>query len=227
MLTERLLKVKNLVEKSNTVLDVGTDHGYVPISLITEKRAEKVIAADINEGPLKNADKNIRLAGLSEFIELRLGSGLVPVQKGEADTVIIAGMGGILIADILKESYQKVIDVKRLILQPMYSQEILRKYLIENGFEIIKEYLVKENEKIYNIIDAKPGKEKRSYDEESFLKFGHPEIIDRDETYYHYIEKRKNHAVKLYESLKKAKQPKEDEMESVRQLIEDLEKYYA
>ncbi len=227
MLTERLLKVKNLVEKSNIVLDVGTDHGYVPISLITEKRAVKVIAADINEGPLKNADKNIRLAGLSDFIELRLGSGLAPLQKGEADTVIIAGMGGILIADILKESYEKAIAVNKLILQPMYSQEVLRKYLAENGFEIIKEYLVRENEKIYNIIEAKPGIGKRSYDKECFLKFGHPEVLDRDETYFMYIEKRKNHLIKLYESLKKAKQPKEEEIKSVKELIDDLEKYYA
>ncbi len=227
MLTERLLKVKNLVEKTNTVLDVGTDHGYVPISLITEKRAKKVIAADINEGPLKNAEKNIRMAGLSDYIELRLGSGLVPVEKGEADTVIVAGMGGILIADILKESYEKAIAVKKLILQPMYSQEILRKYLIENGFEIIKEYLVRENEKIYNIIEAIPGTEKRSYSKECFLKFGHPEIIDRDDTYYSYIDRRKKHTIKLYESLKKAKQPKTDEISSVKQLLDDLEKYYV
>ena len=163
MLTERLEKIKNLVEKSNIVLDVGTDHGYVPISLINEKRASKVIAADINEGPLKNAQKNIRLAGLSEVIETRLGSGLVPLKKGEADTVIIAGMGGILIADILKESYEKAIIAEKLILQPMYSQEVLRAYLIENGFEIIKEYLVRENDKIYNILESKPGKEKRNY----------------------------------------------------------------
>ena len=227
MLTERLEKIKNLVEKSNIVLDVGTDHGYVPISLINEKRASKVIAADINEGPLKNAQKNIRLAGLSKVIETRLGSGLVPLKKGEADTVIIAGMGGILIADILKESYEKAIMAEKLILQPMYSQEVLRAYLIENGFEIIKEYLVRENDKIYNIIESKPGQENRNYDKESFLKLGHPDIFDRDDTFYMYVNKRKQHFIKLFESLNKAQQPKEEELLSAKQLIEDLEKYYA
>ncbi|MBE7020718.1 MAG: SAM-dependent methyltransferase [Ruminococcaceae bacterium] len=227
MLTERLQKIKNLIEKSNTVFDVGTDHGYVPISLIKENRAAKVIAADINEGPLKNADKNIRLAGLSDYIDLRLGSGLVPMKNGEADTVIIAGMGGILIADILKESCDKTTSVEKFILQPMYSQEILRKYLIDNSFEIIKEHLVRENEKIYNIIEAVPGKEKRCYESECFLKLGHPDIIERDETFFMYIEKRKKHTEKLYENLKKAKQPKEQELLSVKQILDDLEKYYA
>lgn len=226
MLTERLQTVKNLVENSDVVLDVGTDHGYVPISLIMEKRANKVIAADINKGPLLNAKKNIRLNGLIDKIELRLGGGMTPVELGEIDTVIMAGMGGILIADIIKESYDKACAVKKLILQPMYSQDYLRKYLVENGFRIKKEYLARENEKIYNIIEAMPGKEEKDYSKESFLILGRPENFDKDDNYTFYIDKRKAQAKKVLLSLESAKIDKEEDKRKLKELLKDVEEYY-
>ena len=227
MLTNRLETVKNLVENSNTVFDVGTDHGYVPISLINEKRAKKVIAADINKGPLDNAEKNIRLAGLTNEIELRLGSGMVPMKDGEADTVVIAGMGGILISDIIKESYDKALKVKRFILQPMYSQDFLRNYLINNGFKITNEYLSRENEKVYNIIVATPGKEEKDYSNNAFVVFGHPDNHIKNEVFKYYIEKRKNHLTNVYQSLKMAKTDKEEEINNTKNLLSALEEYYA
>lgn len=227
MLTNRLETVKNLVKNSKCLLDVGTDHGYVPISLIMEKRAEKVIGADINKGPLDNAKKNVALAGLLEKIELRLGSGMVPAKLNEVDTVIIAGMGGILIADIIKESYEKAQSTDKLILQPMYSQDALRSYLVNNNFKIIKEYLAKENEKIYNIIEVAVGCEEKDYSKKSFLLLGHPDNFIKDENYFYYIEKRKSHYKKVLENLKNAKIDKEEEKDNLRELLSDLEKYYG
>lgn len=227
MLTVRLETVKNLVNNADCVFDVGTDHGYVPISLINEKKAKKVIAADINEGPLKNAEKNIRFAGLSNKIELRLGSGMVPLEDGEADTVIIAGMGGILIADIIKESFEKAKKVRKFILQPMYSQDFLRKYLLDNGFEITGEYLARENEKIYNIITVAFGNEKKDYTNETFLVMGHPEKFEKNDDFKYYIEKRKSHAENVLKNLKKAKTDKENEIKQTEKFLLDLEEYYA
>ena len=226
MLTNRLETVKNLVEKSDTVFDVGTDHGYVPISLIKEKRANRVIAADINIGPLDNAKKNIRLAGLSEKIELRLGSGICPMQKDEADTVIIAGMGGILISEILNESYEKAQCVNKFILQPMYSQDYLRKYLINNGFKIVKEILSKENEKIYNILVVTPGKEEKNYDNESFLILGHPDNHNKDDIYNYYIKLRTKQALNVLDKLNNAKSDKEEDKNRLKTFLLDVEKYY-
>lgn len=227
MLTERLQTVKNLVKNSNVVLDVGTDHGYVPISLIMEKRATKVIAADINKGPLVNAEKNVRLNGLCDKIELRLGGGMTPIEKGEADTVIMAGMGGILIADIIKESYEKATAAKKLILQPMYSQDYLRKYLIENGFRIDREYLAKESEKIYNILEVSPGNEEKDYSRESFIILGRPDNFEKDDNYTYYINKRKKQAEKVLDSLKCAKSEMNEEKNKLRELLKDVEVYYA
>ena len=227
MLTKRLETIKNLVNNSKITVDVGTDHGYVPISLITEKRALKVIACDINKGPLNNARANIQKAGLLEKIELRLGGGLVPCETGEADTVIIAGMGGILIKDILEESYIKAQSAEKLILQPMNSQDVLREYLINNNFSIKYEHLAIEGEKIYNIMEVVPKKETKDYLKESFLNFGNPQNFEKNEQFKIYTEKNIKRIERVLTNLKKAKNYDENEVEKLKNILAELEEYYA
>ena len=227
MLTKRLETIKNLVNNSKITVDVGTDHGYVPISLITEKRALKVIACDINKGPLNNARANIQKAGLLEKIELRLGGGLVPCKTSEADTVIIAGMGGILIKDILEESYIKAQSAEKLILQPMNSQDVLREYLINNNFSIKNEHLAIEGEKIYNIIEVVPKKETKDYLKESFLNFGNPQNFEKNEQFKIYTEKNIKRIERVLTNLKKAKNYDENEVEKLKNILAELEEYYA
>ena len=227
MLTKRLETIKNLVNNSKITVDVGTDHGYVPISLITEKRALKVIACDINKGPLNNARANIQKAGLLEKIELRLGGGLVPCEMGEADTVIIAGMGGILIKDILEESYIKAQSTEKLILQPMNSQDVLREYLINNNFSIKNEHLAIEGEKFYNIMEVVPKKETKDYFKESFLNFGNPQNFEKNEQFKIYTEKNIKRIERVLTNLKKAKNYDENEVEKLKNILAELEEYYA
>ena len=227
MLTKRLETIKNLVNNSKITVDVGTDHGYVPISLITEKRALKVIACDINKGPLNNARANIQKAGLFKKIELRLGGGLVPCETGEADTVIIAGMGGILIKDILEESYIKAQSAEKLILQPMNSQDVLREYLINNNFSIKNEHLAIEGEKFYNIIEVVPKKETKDYLKESFLNFGNPQNFEKNEQFKIYTEKNIKRIERVLTNLKKAKNYDENEVEKLKNILAELEEYYA
>ena len=227
MLTKRLETIKNLVNNSKITVDVGTDHGYVPISLITEKRALKVIACDINKGPLNNARANIQKAGLFKKIELRLGWGLVPCETGEADTVIIAGMGGILIKDILEESYIKAQSAEKLILQPMNSQDVLREYLINNNFSIKNEHLAIEGEKIYNIIEVVAKKETKDYLKESFLNFGNPQNFEKNEQFKIYTEKNIKRIERVLTNLKKAKNYDENEVEKLKNILAELEEYYA
>ena len=136
--------------------DIGCDHAYVPIRLIQDGRVNRVIASDLNEGPLNIAKQNILKYGLSDKIETRLGGGLNVIKTGEADVIIIAGMGGEIIEKIIRADIETA-KASKLILQPMNSQYELRKFLIFNGFKITSEDMALEGFKVYNIIEAEAG----------------------------------------------------------------------
>lgn len=151
-LSLRLKTIAESVPKNSLVCDVGTDHGFLPIYLKKTGKAREVIATDINEKPLKMAEKNIMDCGV-EGISLRLCDGLSAVDKSEVDTVVIAGIGGEMISGILERGSE---ITKRqgitVILQPTTSPEYLRRYLYEHGFEILKETPLEENGKIYSVM---------------------------------------------------------------------------
>lgn len=157
-MTPRLQTVANMVSDAEVVADIGTDHAYVPVYLVLNNQAHSAVAMDINEGPLLRAEENIKKFSLSDKITTRLSDGLKELQNNEVDTVIIAGMGGILINAILHSEKDRLTSVKKYILQPMTAIEETRKYLAENGFVILDEALAKEDDKIYTIICAVPGK---------------------------------------------------------------------
>lgn len=144
-LTPRLEMILSLVPKSRCVCDVGTDHGYIPIALYQKGLAEKVIAADINEGPLSQAKKNIASFSLSSNIETRLSDGFSSLSYSEADTAIIAGMGGELIARIMRTDK----GIERFVLQPQTMHRELREFLYKNGYTIEREAVCRETRKMY------------------------------------------------------------------------------
>jgi len=160
-LTPRLEKIAGLVE-NNRVADIGTDHGYIAIYLIQNNLSNYVIAGDVNIKPLASAEANIEGIGLSDKIETRLGSGLSILKPNEVDTVIIAGMGGILISELLQLSPEVTATTKQFILQPMQAQEELRRYLVEGGYKINKDILVKEDHRIYEILSVDRGQQEVS-----------------------------------------------------------------
>lgn len=186
-LTARLQKIADQVTIGHRVADIGTDHGYIPVYLLKNKISPFVIAGDINEGPLKCAEDNIVSNNLSHCIETRLGSGLSILKPKEVDTIIIAGMGGLLISELLNNSKEIAQSLDTLILQPMQAQSELREYLVGNDFIIKKDILVKEGHHIYEIIVAKPGKQRAVdpiYYEVGFYIYNNPgllamEFIDR------------------------------------------------
>ncbi len=153
-LSLRLKTIASLVPLGARVCDVGTDHALLPIYLKQSGIAKTVIATDLNKKPLENAAKNIEEYGVSD-ISLRLCDGLSAVSRDEADTVIIAGMGGEVMTAILSSC--KWIKSKEitLVLQPTTSAEILRKYLLDNGFEIESETPLCDNKKLYSIMLAR------------------------------------------------------------------------
>ena len=135
-LTNRLLKIASLVSENKRLADIGTDHGYIPVYLLNEGKINFAILADINKGPLENARSEVKRNKLEDKVDLRLGSGIEVLKKGEVDEVIIAGMGGILIGELLEANKEVAYSVDKLILQPMQAQEELRQYLLNNGYEI-------------------------------------------------------------------------------------------
>lgn len=150
----RLRLIANKIPECNMVCDIGTDHAYIPIYLVEKNICKKAIAADVKKGPLFAAQRNIRESKLEERIETRLGSGLESIRAGEADVIVIAGMGGELIKEILSNGFTKAKTAKSLVLQPMNSIEVTREWLNKNGFEIYDEEMVNEGEKIYTVISA-------------------------------------------------------------------------
>ncbi len=153
-LSLRLKTLAALVPFGARVCDIGCDHGYLSIYLKANGIADRVIATDIKEKPLENARKNILSSGVTG-IELRLCNGLSGIKKNEVNTVIIAGMGGEVISEILSQSeWIKAPDIT-LILQPTTSPEALRKFLCNNGFTAENEIPLCENGKIYSIIKCR------------------------------------------------------------------------
>ncbi len=154
-LSKRLNWILEYVDKCNTVMDVGTDHGYIPIYLVKNKIVEKAIASDINKDPLQKAKINASLDGVIDKIDLRLGGGLSLLKKNEVQGVIIAGMGGNLIRDILEKDINKVRKLDYLILQPAQNPEVLREYLYNSNYEILNEDLCFDEGQFYELFKVK------------------------------------------------------------------------
>lgn len=148
-ISERLTMAASLVSDGCVLADVGTDHGYVPIYLLQQKRIPRAIAMDINRGPLERAKEHSRLYGLEEYIDLRLSDGVKALKPGEADSILIAGMGGGLVMHILEDGKEVCHRAKELILQPQSELERVREFLRENGYRILAEEMVLEEEKFY------------------------------------------------------------------------------
>ncbi len=157
-LTPRLRCVASFAEEGCRLADVGTDHAYIPIWLVQKGIAKSAIAMDINKGPLTRADENIKRFSLEDKVSTRLSNGLEKLCPGEADTVVIAGMGGMLINEILDAAKHVYSSVRRYILQPMTAVEETRTFLAENGFAIESEQLAQEDEKVYCILSVVRGK---------------------------------------------------------------------
>ena len=140
-LSKRLKFIAKHIDKCKSIADIGTDHGYVPLIALERELCEKAIACDINKDPLDKARLNAVLEGIGDELEFRLGGGFEPLNISEANEVVIAGMGGNLIRDVLEADMEKVKSVDYLILVPAQNPEVLREYLYKNNYEIIKEDL--------------------------------------------------------------------------------------
>lgn len=153
-LSPRLAAIAALVPEGARLADVGTDHAYLPVRLLLDGGIASAVATDVNEGPLQRGRETAERYGVGTIL-FRRCDGLADVRADEVDTVVIAGMGGDLIARILAAAPWT--KQAQLILQPMTAQEDLRRWLLENGYRIAKETLAQEGKKLYVILSATGG----------------------------------------------------------------------
>jgi tRNA (adenine22-N1)-methyltransferase len=157
-LSGRMQAVADLVSPGNRVCDVGCDHGYISIYLVQSGISPYVLAMDVNRGPLSKAAEHVKKFQTEEYITLRLSDGLSAYRKGEADTFLCGGLGGRLLMDILKKEPEKTADFKEFVLQPQSEIPLFRKFLREEGYQLLKEDMIYEDGKFYPMIKAAPGR---------------------------------------------------------------------
>ncbi|MBQ3583671.1 MAG: SAM-dependent methyltransferase [Lachnospiraceae bacterium] len=218
-LSKRLQRVAQTVTPGYRVVDIGTDHGYVPIYLMEHRLATHVIAMDINRGPLKRAEEHIKEQNFEYDIETRLSDGFSSLQSGEADIAVIAGMGGELIKSILQKGSHVLGDFRELILSPHSEIEEVRKYLHSAGFRIDGEEMLIDDGKFYTIIKAVRGTEP-SYSEAEY-RYGKCLIEKQDEVLYQFLINRKEKTEKILEGLQK--EQTENSKARASELAKDLE----
>ena len=141
-LSERLQAVAVFVTPQSRLADVGTDHAYVPIYLAEKKLISRAIAMDVVDGPLQRARENIAAHRLETVIETRKSDGLEALKPGEADTVVIAGMGGLLICRILVQGREAAATVREWVLEPQSDTDKVRQYLLDHAYTIRDEHMV-------------------------------------------------------------------------------------
>lgn len=196
-ISDRLKTIADCVNRGNIVADIGCDHGLTSIYLIDNNIAAYVYAMDINDGPLKSAKANIRHYGFESNIELRISDGIKALDASDnVQTILISGMGGQLVIDILKELNNKP-DVEKnlnqLVLSPQSDLHKVRQYLITSGYNIYNEIIIFDGGKYYNVICATPGKVQKYKTYE--YKYGKILIEKRDAVFYEYLQnelKKKN-----------------------------------
>lgn len=153
-LSKRLKKIADYVPSRAKLADIGSDHAYLPTYLVQGGKLIKGIAGEINEGPYQSALSHVRSQHFQHMIDVRKGNGLSVIEPGEVNTIVIAGMGGRLISNIIEEGREKLDKYTRLILQPNMAEPIVRQWLMDNNWLIIHEAILEEDEKIYEIIVA-------------------------------------------------------------------------
>lgn len=157
-LSNRLMRVADFIPAQTRLLDVGSDHAYLPIYLASHQKIAYAIAGEVVKGPYESAKNNVALAALNSKISVRLASGLEAFDlSDDIGTITICGMGGRLILDILEKGLDKLDSVSRLILQPNNRENELRQWLVEHHFSIVEEDIISENDKIYEILVVEKG----------------------------------------------------------------------
>lgn len=225
-LSRRLRMNASFVTPGNRLADVGTDHGYIPIALRLEGVIPSALAMDVNPGPLERAKEHIQQFHLETDIHTRLSDGVQSLCPGEADSVLIAGMGGALTVKILTEGEEVLKTVQELILQPQSEIDKVRSYLLTHGYRITQEAMVYEEGKYYPAMKAVHGE--MSLWQEAELQYGKYLLQEKHPILKQYLEEKLEQCEKILEklSLQGKKEEKinarKEELQQEMQLIQQV-----
>lgn len=171
-LSKRLQSISDYIAPYRRIADIGTDHCFVPIYLAQNGLIDWAIATDLRDGPIQEARKNVARYGVEHVVDVRKGDGLAPLhEKDRVEAIIIAGMGGRLIREILTRDAKRLTTVKRYILQPNKSAWVLREWLFTSNYTVVDEKMLSDAGVIYEIIVAEPTTERVRYTEDD-VRFG-------------------------------------------------------
>lgn len=173
-LSPRLQVVADYVPENARLADIGSDHAYLPVALLLNKKIQWAIAGEVVQGPYEAAKRQVAKNGLETFVAVRLADGMEAVfLKDQIDTISICGMGGVLIRDILErgKNLQRLSGKERLVLQPNVGERQLREWLAVEGYTIIAETILEDHRKIYEVIVAEKSKTVSQYTQQE-LFFG-------------------------------------------------------
>lgn len=228
-LSKRLHAVAAFVTPGFAVADVGTDHGYIPIYLAGQG-SRKIIAMDINAGPLRRAEDHIRLHHLESRIETRISDGLQALKPGEVQAAVLAGMGGALVLKILADSPAVTASIKEFILQPQSEIAKVRAWLWQQGFTIKSEDMVKEDGKFYPVLYVRHGREDSYTPAE--LSYGRYLLLKKHPVLKQFIADEINRNEQILTQLSRQQSPAADkrkaeielELADARQILERISK---
>ncbi|MDR2465315.1 MAG: tRNA (adenine(22)-N(1))-methyltransferase TrmK [Streptococcaceae bacterium] len=223
-LSKRLEKVASFVATDSRVADIGSDHAYLIVSLMTQGKIEYGVAGEVVKGPFQSAVEQIKKSGYFGKIHARLASGLDAIHSEDGiDTVVIAGMGGVLIRDILSDGFQKgkLEGVKTLILQPNVGEMQVREWLIDHGFQVEEEAILIENDKIYEIIKAVTSPSPVQANSRQ-LRFGFHLLEEKNEVFVEKWKRELETAEFVSRKLKEAKTPNPEKELEIASTISEI-----
>ena len=225
-LTPRLKTIADEIEKGETMADIGTDHGFLPLYLWEMGVCPHVIMADISKGSLSKAEENCRSLHPDTDFDLRLGSGIEVLDTGEVEAVVIAGMGGILMTGILGADIEKSWSFKKLVLQPRNRIGQLRWWLYNNGFCISNEKLVREGKYICEVLTVVPREIAVTGDlgpDDIEYEFPHKLIDFKNELTEEYLNKKLNLEKMILKSMSQGRQEEPARLRRQNYRVEYLE----
>lgn len=223
-ISKRLMTVAGLVPGCDTLADIGSDHGLLPLYLLQQKRIRNAYCCDIKQGPLEAASRNIRAWGLEHAAETLLGDGLAPVHGKSHQCAVIAGMGGETIAQILEDDGIGAADPRVFVLQPMSRANVLRTYLASHGFAVTEFALCEDAGRLYECFTAV-----KSTDVETdpfFLYLGRRGNAE-EALYRRYVEEHRFRLEGMLEGILRSNHPDAPEGEEYRALLAEFERRFG
>lgn len=199
-LSDRLQRISQFVTRGNILADIGTDHGYIPIYLVENGIIPYAYACDVKEGPLERAKEHIKEHSLEDKIQTVKSNGLENLKENQADTILIAGMGGALTIDILSNGINVLNSAKELIVSPHSEINLVREYLSSIGYEIVEEDMLIDSAKYYVVMKWIKGSEKKTYNACELL-YGPLLLKNKNHTLYKYLNHEKANYEKIYNNI--------------------------